>query len=105
MSVHAMTGPWLMVKWIGLAIAATYLVLLVVVFVRFRRDLSRLRRWLIWPTVLGVFISVSVPGIFEDVMFTRICFIAGSIIYVGGIAFLLRGLAEKNHQTLLKAES
>ena len=94
-----------MVKWLGISIAAAYLLALVVVFIRFRRDLSRLRRGLIWPAVLGVFISASVPSIFEDVTVTRICFIAATIFYIGGIAILLRGLVQKNHEGLLKADS
>jgi hypothetical protein len=103
--MHAMTGPWLMVKWLGISIAAAYMLALVVVVIRFRRDLSRLRGGLILPAVLGVFISVSVPAIFEDVTVTRICFIAATTIYFGGIAILLRGLVQKNHEGLLKADS
>jgi hypothetical protein len=104
MSMHALTGPWLMVKWVGVSIAYAYLVLLLTVFIRFRRDLTRLRRWLIWPAVLGVFISSSVPYIFQDVTVTRVCFVAASVVYVGGIGILLTGLAQKNHQALLKAD-
>ncbi len=100
--MNAMTGSWLMVKWVGILIAVAYLVLLSLVFVRFRRDLSRLRRGLILPAVLGVFISVSVPSIFEDVVITRICFIVTHVIYISGITILLRGLVQKNHQSLLK---
>jgi len=94
-----------MVKWVGIAIAAAYLLTLVVAVIRFRRDLSRLRGGSILPAVLGVFISVSVPSIFEDVAVTRICFVAATTIYIGGIAILLRGLIQKNHEGLLKADS
>jgi hypothetical protein len=103
--MHAMTGSWLVVKWAGVAIAAAYLLLLLVVTVRFRRDLSRLRGGLILPAVLGVFISLSVPSIFEDVTVTRICFMAATSIYTAGIAILVKGLIEKSHRSLLKADS
>ena len=103
--MHAMTGPWLMVKWAGVSIDAAYVVTLLVVFRRFSRDLSRLRGGLILPAVLGAFISITVPSIFENVVVTRICFIAATIIYIGGIAILLRGLVQKNHESLLKADS
>ena len=95
----------MIVKWVGISIAAVYLLLMVLVATRFRRDLSRLRHGLILPAVLGVFISVSVPSIFEDVMVARICFIAAVGIYIAGIGILLRGLVQKNHQGLLKADS
>jgi hypothetical protein len=100
--MHAMTSSWLIVKWVGISITAAYLTLLVVVVMRFRRDLSRLRGGLILPSVLGVFISVSVPSIFEDVTITRICFAVACVIYIGGIVILLRGLIQENHQSLLK---
>jgi hypothetical protein len=103
--MHAMTGPWLMVKWVGISINAAYVLILLVVVRRFSRELSRLRGGLILPVVLGVFISVTVPSIFEDVVVTRICFIAAAFIYIGGIAILLRGLVQKNHESLLKADS
>jgi hypothetical protein len=102
--MHAMTGSWLAVKWVGVAITAIYLVLSLVVLVRFRRNLSRLRNGLTWPAVLGVFISVSIPSVFENIAVTRVCFIASSLLYLVGIAILLRGLAQKDHQGLMKAE-
>jgi hypothetical protein len=52
--MQAMTGPWLMVKWVGISIDAAYLLTLLVVFGRFRRDLSRLRGGLILPVVVGI---------------------------------------------------
>jgi hypothetical protein len=104
-NMHAMTGSWLTMKWVGISIEVTYLILLVVVLRRFRHDLSRLKGGLIWPPVLGVFISVSLPSIFENVMVSRVCFVAAVVIYIGGIGFLLRGLVQKNHQGLLRAES
>jgi hypothetical protein len=103
--MHAMTGPWLIVKWVGISVSAAYLVLLLVVFVRFRHNWARLRRWLIWPALCGVFISVSFPSIFEDVTVARVCFVVASLVYVGGSAVLLRGLVQKDHQMLLKADS
>jgi hypothetical protein len=103
--IGVMTGPWLIVKWVGISISAAYLLLMVLVFVRFRRDLSRLRRGLTLPAVLGVFISVSVPSVFEDVLVSRLCFVAAVVIYAGGITILLRGLVQKNHQGLLRADS
>ncbi len=103
--MNAMTGSWMIVKWVGISITAAYLLLMVLVAIRFRRDLSRLRHGLILPAVFGVFISVSVPSIFEDVMVARICFIAAVVIYIAGIGILLRGLVQKNHQGLLRADS
>jgi hypothetical protein len=100
--MHAMTGSWLIVKWVGISIQVGYLMLLLVVFVRFRRDLSRLRGGLILPAVLGVFISAGVPSIFEDVVITRICFVVACVLYIGGIVTLMRGLIQENHQSLLK---
>jgi hypothetical protein len=100
--MHAMTGSWLIMKWVGISTAAAYLMLLIVVVMRFRRDLSRLRSRLILPAVFGVFISVSVPSIFEQVMITRICFVVACVMYIYGIATLLRGLVQEDHQSLLK---
>ena len=101
--MHAMTGPWMTVKWLGISIAAIYLVLLLIVIVRFRRDMSRLHHGF-WPAVLGPFVSVSIPSIFEDVTVARFCFVVTTAIYVGGIAILLRSLAQTNHQGLWKVE-
>ena len=103
--MNAMTGSWLIVKWVGISISAAYLLLMVVVFIRFRRGLSLLRHGLILPAALGVFISTGVPSIFENVMVTRVCFIAAVVIYIGGIGILVRGLVRKNHQGLLRADS
>jgi hypothetical protein len=103
--MNAMTGSWLIVKWVGISITAAYLLLMVLVCIRFRRDLSRLRHGLILPAALGVFISVSVPSIFGDVIVARTCFIAAVVIYIGGIGILLKGLVQKNHQGLLRADS
>ena len=97
-----MTGSWLIVKWVGIAIAAAYLLLFLVVLIWLRRDLSRFRGGLILPMMLGTFISVSVPGIFEDVTVTRICFITALVVYIGGILVLVRGLVQKDHKSLLK---
>ena len=96
--MNAMTGSWLIVKWAGISITATYLLLMVFVLIRFRHDLLRLRHGSILPLVFGVFISVSVPSIFDDVMVARTCFIAAVVIYIGGIGILLRGLIQKNHR-------
>ena len=100
--MHAMTGSWLIAKWIGISIAVAYWVLVVIVYVRFRNDLSRLRRWLILPAVLGGFVLNAVPSVFEDVTVTRICFIAGSGIFAGGTAVLLRGLYQEGHKALFR---
>jgi hypothetical protein len=100
--MHAMTGSWLIVKWLGISIEAAYLMLVLVIFMRCRRDLSRLRGGLILPAVLGVFVSVSVPSISEDVTTTRICFLVACVIYIGGIVILLRGLIQEDHRSLLK---
>jgi len=102
--MRAMTGSWLVVKWAGISVAATYIVLFLVVFVRFRRDLSRLRGSLIMPALLAVSISASVPSVFETVMMARVCFVAASVLYAGGIAVLVRGLVQRDHRSLLRAE-
>jgi hypothetical protein len=102
--MHAMTGSWLVVKWTGVVILALYTGLILFVFIRFRDDWHRLRAGsLVWPIVLGNLVGISLPWIFEDVVFTRGCRIVAILIYLAGIAILLRGLTEQNHQSLLKA--
>ena len=102
--MHAMTGSWLLVKWAGITVAAIYIALFLVVLVRFRRDLSRLRGGLIMPAIIAVFVSSSVPSVFESVAIARICFVISCLVYVCGIGILTRGLIQKNHESLLKAD-
>jgi hypothetical protein len=98
-----MTGSWLIVKWVGIAILAFYLVLILVAIWRFRARSSRLGSELYLPMILGNFVSLSVPSIFENVAVARVCFIVAHAIYMGGILILVRGLAQKG-KVLLKTE-
>ena len=99
-----MTGSWLIVKWAGMAVLAFYLVLILAAIWRFRGKLARLRSELILPMILGNFISLTVPSIFEDVVVTRVCFVVAHTIYIGGIVILLRSFGRKNQESFLKAE-
>jgi len=103
--MHAITGSWLLVKWMGIAVSAAYLALISFVLIRFYRDISRLRAGLILPIILGNFVWISLPSIFENVVFTRVCFVVAHLVFIGGIIVLVRGLVQENHQSLLKAES
>ncbi len=100
--IHAMTGPWLIVKWAGITILSCYLALIVVVFWRFWGKVSQLRPGLAWPIVLGNFVGQSLPWIFDNVVFARVCFVAASAIYSYGIAVLLRGLTQEGCKSLFK---
>ena len=99
-----MIGPWLIVKWVGIAIFALYLGLILVAIWHFRAKLSRMRRGLYLPMVLGIFVSRSLPSIFEDVVFSRLCFVVGHGIYVVGITTLMRALARRDQEALSKAD-
>ena len=99
-----MTGSWLIVKWVGIAILTLYLVLLLVVIWRFRSKFSRLRSVLYLPQVLGNFVALSVPWIFENLILVRVCFVVAQVIYIGGIVILVRGLIQTDHGWLLRAE-
>ena len=77
---------------------------LVVAILRFRGKLSRLRFGLWAPIVMGNFIGLSVPLIFERVVVTRICFVVADVIYLYGLTVLVRAIAGQ-HQVLLKADS
>ncbi len=98
-----MTGSWLIVKWVGITVLALYLVLILVTIWRFRDKLSRLGSELYLPMILGNFVSLTVPSVFENVAVTRVCFIIAHAIYGGGIVILVRGLAQ-NDEVLLKTE-
>ena len=98
-----MTGPWLIVKWIGIAVLMLYLVLMLVAIWRFRVKLSRMRIGFYMPMILGNFVSLSVPSIFENVIVTRSCFVVAHVIYIVGIVILVGGLVRKDQESLLKA--
>jgi tellurite resistance protein TehA-like permease len=100
-----MTGSWLIVRWVGVAIAAFYLVLIVAAIRRCRTRFSQIRSGLYVPIVIGNFISLSVPWLFENVVVTRACFVIAQLIFVRGIWFLLRGLAQPDCRFLLKGDS
>ncbi len=101
--MHAMTGSWLIVKWIGMAVLALYLVLLLVAAWLYRNRLSQLRGGLYLPIVLGNFISLSVPWIFDNVAVTRACFLVAQAFYIAGILILVRGLAQKDQGILMRS--
>jgi hypothetical protein len=100
-----MTGSWLIVKWVGITITAFYLLLILIVFVRFRAKLSQLRTGMSLPLVIGNFVGFVLPGIFEEVVFTRICFIVTQVIYMCGIAVLVKGLSQEGQKGLFKEGS
>jgi hypothetical protein len=98
----AMTGSWLIVKWVGIAVTASYFALLLVVFWRFRRRSSRLRAGVILPVVVVNFIDMGVADIFQSVSVTRACFVTASVIYLYGLAILARGLGQEGQRGLFK---
>ena len=102
--MHAVTGSWLIVKWLGLLILLTYVVLLLIALWQFRERWSRKRAWLVVPLILGSFLSLSVPSIFESVTFSRVCFVVAQVIYVVGIGALVSELARKDQEGLLRAD-
>jgi hypothetical protein len=93
-----MTGSWLIVKWMGITVLGLYLVLILVAIWRFRAKALRLRSGLYLPVIVGNFIWLSVPSIFENVAVTRMCFVVAHAIYLGGIAILVKGLAQKDEE-------
>jgi hypothetical protein len=88
-----MTGSWLIVKWAGMTVLALYLVLLLVAVWQFRGMLSRLPVKVVLPIVVGNFVGLSVPSVFESIAVTRVCFVVAHLIYVYGIAILAKQLA------------
>ena len=101
-----MTGSWLIVKWVGLAVLALYLVLLLIVLWRVRGKLAELRGGLfLWPILVGNFVGISVPWLYENVAFKRGCFVVASAIYACGIGILVRGLLQPGQKGLFKKGS
>jgi len=98
-----MTGAWLIVKWVGIAVDAFYLVPIVAAMWRFRRKLARMRSGFYLPVVLGSFVSAVVRFIFDDVVVMRVCFVVASATYIVGLVILVRGLLQADHAVLLKA--
>jgi hypothetical protein len=97
-----MTGPWLIVKWLGIAILSLYLALLIAVFWRFRGRRSRIRQGAFLPIYVGGFIGGTVPWIFGNVVFARVCFVSESLVYLFGVTVLLRGLSSEGGKSLFK---
>jgi hypothetical protein len=97
-----MTGSWLIVKWIGIAILGCYLVLLVVALWRFR---GKLPRNSFVPIMISNFVALSIPSIFESAVLTRVCFVLAHTVCIIGIAVLTRQLMRKNREGLLRADS
>jgi hypothetical protein len=96
-----MTGSWLIVKLVGIAVLCVYLVLMLVAIYRFRTKLTGLQSAVYLPLIFGNFIGLCVPSVFENVAVTRVCFVVAHAIYLVGILILVRGLAQKD-QILLK---
>jgi hypothetical protein len=99
-----LADSWHILKWLGIAVVASYSVLMLVTAWRFRTKLSRLRGEVYWPMILGNFIWLDVPSVFENVVITRVCFVVAHTMFVGGIVILLRGIARQNQERLLKAD-
>ena len=67
----AMTGPWLIVKWVGLGVTLCYMALFVVAMWRFRGRLHRIRSTATLPIVLGNFVLLIPPWLFMKAEVTR----------------------------------
>ncbi len=102
--VGVMTGPWLIVKWIGIAVLLSYTALLVVAIRRFRDRLTRMRSSLSWPIVIGNFISLTLPWLFMKAEVTRTCFVVAQGFFIYGIVVLLKNFAPKDQTGVLKAD-
>jgi hypothetical protein len=98
-----MTGPWLFVKWIGIAISLVYVVLAVEWILRFRWKSPRQRFGALWPMTAGTFVGLVVPWIFEKVLVTRICFVVASAVFLYGAAIVVRAIA-RQHKGLPRAD-
>ena len=95
-----MTSP--VVKWLGITVLLLYLALVVAVFWRFRGRLSRLRRRVFLPILVGNFIDGCGPWIFGNVVNERVWFVTATAVYLLGIALLLRGLSAESPKVLFK---
>src|SRR6185437_5738727 len=100
-----MTGPWLFVKWVGIVVLIGYLALSAVAIWRLRLKKSRLPSNLVWPLIVGNFVAVSLPWIFEDVIFARVCFIVAQVVYLYGLAILIMGWHRRNGGVFSESES
>jgi len=98
--VGVMTGPWLIVKWMGIAALLSYTALLVVAIRRFRDRLTLSS--LSWPIVIGNFISLTLPRLFMKAEVTRTCFVVAQGFFIYGIVVLLKNFAPKDQTGLLK---
>ena len=103
--IGVLTGPWLIAKWAGIAILSAYLVLLIFAIARFRGKLSQLRFALVVPLVLGNFVGLSLPWLFMNAAFTRICFVLAHASYIYGIAVLVKNFSGKHEARFLRADS
>ncbi len=99
-----MTGRWLVVKWVGVAISLIYVVLAVEWILRFRWKSPRQRFGSLWPMTAGTFVGLVGPWIFERVLLTRICFVVASAIFLYGVVILVRAIARQD-KGLLRADS
>ena len=103
--MHAFTGWWLTVKWLGISVTFAYVALLLVVYGRFRHDLSRLRQGVIFTPVLGVLLSTTLPSVFESITVARFSYVFSIAIYVAGAVILATGLIQKDYRVLLKSKA
>jgi hypothetical protein len=98
-----MTGPWLIVKWAGLAIMSCYLLLVVYAVRRFRDRFSVLRAAFLVP-LLGILAGILLPWIFMKAEVTRICFVVEQATFIYGLVILWKRLARKDEAGSLKAD-
>jgi hypothetical protein len=82
----------------GITVLGLYLVLILVAIWRFRAKALRLRSGLYLPVIIGNFVGLSLPSIFESVAVTRVCFVVAHAIYLGGVVILVKGLAQKDQE-------
>jgi hypothetical protein len=94
--IGVMTGPWFIVKWTGIAVLLCYLALFVVVVRRRRRESPRVAPSAVMPLIVGNFIALCLPWIFESASFTRVCYIAEQAIYLYGLAILVKWGRDKS---------
>ncbi len=97
-------GPCLIVKWVGIGTLLLYLASLVVAIWQFRGKLSRLRFGLFAPLVVGNFVGLSLPWIFEEAVVTRICFVVAHVAYLYCLAILVKAMVHQDG-VLLRADS
>ena len=92
-------------KWLGIALLACFVGLVLLVIKRLHASRRNLLRKLYLPLIAGNFIALVVPWIFMNAWMTRVCFVVAQLIYLGGIVVAVRGLVQANQEPLLRADS